>query len=132
MPCGVFATESARIASAIPGASRSSTLAVASGVTSRGPSPVPPVVRTSLASPASSSIASAIASRSSGTTRRTTSKPSAAQQLLEQVAARVLALAHVDAVGDRQHRRLHAGSFVFSTSRTSESSIPSSTAFAMS
>jgi hypothetical protein len=34
----------------------------------------------------------------------------AAQQLVEQVAARVLAFAHVDAVGDRQHRSLHAGS----------------------
>ena len=71
--CGVFAIESARIASAIPGARRSRTVIVASGVTSRGPRPVPPVVKTSLASTASSSIASAIESRSSGTTRRTTS-----------------------------------------------------------
>ena len=38
---------SARIASAIPGASRSSTGRVASGVTSRGVNPVPPVVSTS-------------------------------------------------------------------------------------
>ena len=38
-PCGVFAIASARIASAIPGAGRSSTLGVASGVTSRGPRP---------------------------------------------------------------------------------------------
>ena len=36
---GVFAIESARIASAIPGASRSSTERVASGVTSRGATP---------------------------------------------------------------------------------------------
>ena len=34
----------ARIASASPGTSRSITLRVASGVTSRGPSPVPPAV----------------------------------------------------------------------------------------
>ena len=47
--CGVFASESARSASAIPGATRSSTSAVASGVTSRGPSPVPPVVSTTAA-----------------------------------------------------------------------------------
>ena len=48
-PCGVFAIESARTASAIPGATRSSTSVVASGVTSRGPKPVPPVVRTTWA-----------------------------------------------------------------------------------
>ena len=36
----------ARISSARPGASRSSTSRVASGVTSRGPRPVPPVVTT--------------------------------------------------------------------------------------
>ena len=71
--CGVFASESARSASAIPGATRSSTSAVASGVTSRGPRPVPPVVSTTAASSASSAIASAIASRSSGTIRRSTS-----------------------------------------------------------
>src|SRR5262245_55950016 len=54
------------------------------------------------------------------------------EQLLEQVAARVLASAHVDAVGDRQHGGLHTASLVFSTSRTSESSMPESTALAMS
>src|SRR5262249_9238216 len=74
--CGVFAIESARMASAMPGAARSRTLAVACGVRSRGPSPVPPVVSTTSTSSARSSIARAIASRSSGTTRRTTSRPS--------------------------------------------------------
>jgi hypothetical protein len=54
------------------------------------------------------------------------------EQLLEQVAARVLASPHVDAVGDCQDRSLHTDSFVFSTNRTSASSMPSSTAFAMS
>ena len=42
---GVCRSPSARIASGSPGARRSSTESVASGVTSRGPSPVPPVVR---------------------------------------------------------------------------------------
>jgi hypothetical protein len=72
-PCGVFAIESARNACAIPGASRSSTSRVASGVTSRGASPVPPVVRTSRADRASSRTAAAISTRSSGTIRRSTS-----------------------------------------------------------
>ena len=72
-PCGVLAIESARSACAIPGASRSNTSRVASGVTSRGASPVPPVVRTNRAEAASSRIAAAIWSRSSGTARRSTS-----------------------------------------------------------
>jgi len=42
-----FASPAARITSARPGASRSITARVASGVTSRGPKPVPPVVTTS-------------------------------------------------------------------------------------
>src|SRR5690349_23966578 len=75
-PCGVFAIESARSACAIPGASRSSTSRVASGVTSRGARPVPPVVRTRRDEAASALIAAAISSRSSGTTRRSTSYPS--------------------------------------------------------
>ena len=45
MACGVLASEAARIASAMPGASRSRTASVASGVTSREVRPVPPVVR---------------------------------------------------------------------------------------
>ena len=54
------------------------------------------------------------------------------EELVEQVAARVLPRAHVHAVRDRENGRLHTGSFVFSTSLTSETTIPSSTAFAMS
>ena len=46
-PRGVIRILSARMASGIPGASRSTTAKVASGVTSRGEKPVPPVVRTS-------------------------------------------------------------------------------------
>ena len=44
MPIGVCFIDSARIASAMPGASRSITALVASGVTSSGVKPVPPVV----------------------------------------------------------------------------------------
>jgi len=43
---GVFFIPSARISSARPGISLSTTARVASGVTSRGPSPVPPEVKT--------------------------------------------------------------------------------------
>ena len=46
-PIGVRRSDSARIASARPGTSRSMTARVASGVTSSGVSPVPPVVNTS-------------------------------------------------------------------------------------
>jgi hypothetical protein len=52
-PSGVIFTLSALINSANPGASRSITSRVASGVTSRGPSPVPPVVKIRFAAPAS-------------------------------------------------------------------------------
>ena len=45
MPIGVCWRDSARIASAMPGASRSITARVASGVTSSGVRPVPPVVK---------------------------------------------------------------------------------------
>ena len=46
MPCGEMAVENARMASSRPGVGRSTTSAVASGVTSRGAKPVPPVVTT--------------------------------------------------------------------------------------
>ena len=45
IPIGVCRALSARSASAKPGASRSSTARVASGVMSSGVSPVPPVVK---------------------------------------------------------------------------------------
>ena len=60
---GVLRMPSARSASAMPGASRSITARVASGVTSRGPRPVPPVVRITSTVPASAQ------ARSSGTMR---------------------------------------------------------------
>jgi hypothetical protein len=75
---GVIARPAARIASASPGACRSTTSSVASGVTSRGPNPVPPVIATSATRSSSASVRRwvAMASRSSGvTTRRATSKP---------------------------------------------------------
>ena len=54
------------------------------------------------------------------------------EQHREQVAALVLARARDDAVGDRQNGRLHASTFVFSTSVTSAMTISLSIAFAMS
>ena len=57
------------MASPMPGTSRSHTAAVASGVTSRGPSPVPPVVTQSATSDAAASVmAASMRGRSSGTT----------------------------------------------------------------
>ena len=112
-------------------ASRSTTLGVASGVTSRGAKPVPPVVSTSDA--ASASPREPPRSRpSSGTTRPHHLEPSSRRSSSSDVAARVLAHTGVHAVGHGQHRRSHAGSFVFSTRRTSSIAIALSTAFAMS
>lgn len=54
------------------------------------------------------------------------------QELLEESAAFVVSLAARDPVGDGQHGRIHAGSLLFSRSRTSDSVIVSSTALAMS
>ena len=98
--------------------------AVASGVTSRGANPVPPVVNTSNECAASSTIASAIASRSSGTTRRTTSKPSSRRRSSSASPLASSRSPAMDAVGHGEHRRAHSGSFVFSTSRTSPISMP--------
>ncbi len=75
---GVWVRPAVRISSANPGASRSTTAFVASGVTSRGPNPVPPVVTTSPWTAASSRNARSISARSSGTTTRLlTSNPAA-------------------------------------------------------
>ena len=101
------------------------------GVTSRGPTPVPPVVQHDQFSRASSSIASAIAALV-GNDSRTTSKPSpvsnssSASPLLS---SRVPMSTPSETV---EHSSLHAGSFVFSSSRTSVTAIESSMAFAMS
>ena len=68
-----------RMASARPGAWRSSTTSVPSGVRSRGPNPVPPVVTTRPANPSAiSTSASPTDSRPSGTTRVSTTSKSAA------------------------------------------------------
>jgi hypothetical protein len=54
------------------------------------------------------------------------------EQLDEQAAALVVALARGDAVGDGEDGRSQTGSFVFSTSATSRMTISLSIAFAMS
>ena len=76
MARGVICKEAYRMASGMPGVSRSQTARVASGVTSRGANPVPPVVTSSWTSPLSAmafSMAS-ISGCSSGTMScRTTS-----------------------------------------------------------
>ena len=67
---GTYFSDSCRMSSPKPGSIRVQTRSVASGVTSRGAGPVPPVVTTrQQPSAASSRIAVAIASRSSGTIR---------------------------------------------------------------
>ena len=95
-----------RIASAIPGASRSITARVPSGVRSRGPNPVPPVVTTRPAKP-SAQLARA--------RRRPSSTPSAVTRCVDDLVARggqllderapalVVARAVGDAVGDGEH-----------------------------
>ena len=94
-----------RIASASPGASRSITRAVPSGVWSRGANPVPPVVTISPANPSVSSVsAAATASAPSGVTRwSTTSNPAPVELLDERPAAGVVAGAVGHPVADRQH-----------------------------
>ena len=68
MARGVICMESARIASGMPGVSRSITARVASGVTSRTENPVPPVVRISATPRSAQSVISRIStSFSSGT-----------------------------------------------------------------
>ena len=73
---GTWGRETARIASPKPASSLSSTAAVASGVTSRGAGPVPPVVMTRQhpASSTSSTRVARISSGSSGMTRAAASQ----------------------------------------------------------
>ena len=80
MACGVILRLAARMASARPGASRSMTARVASGVTSRGEKPVPPVVRMTSISPLSAqeiSISRMADSSSGRSDCLTTDQPSA-------------------------------------------------------
>src|SRR2546428_2014216 len=84
IPLGALSTEPPRTAFAMPGISRSMTRRVASGVTSFGDRPVPPVVRTTFA-PARTAARMAVATRStsSGTSSvRTTSMPEAVRRSL--------------------------------------------------
>ncbi len=71
-PRGVMRMLAARIASGMPGVSRSMTVLVASGVMSRGEKPVPPVVRIRDISSSSAHLTSSrrISSASSGTMAR--------------------------------------------------------------
>ena len=132
-PCGVRAIESARIASGIPGASRSSTDCVASGVTSRSARPVPPVVSTSSAPRGELDDRPRDLVLLVGHEPAQDGEPVGAQELLERGAASVLGFAARDPVGDREDGRPHARSpFVFSTRVISEITIPLSIAFAMS
>ena len=96
-----------RIASASPGASRSITARVPSGVRSRGPNPVPPVVTTSPAKPrVSSRSAAATASMPSAVTRcSTTSNAGVDEARDERAPGLVLARALGHAVGDGEHLR---------------------------
>ena len=125
----------------MPGASRSIAPSVASGVTSRGATPVPPVVRTS------AGLVGEIANRRFDVLALVGHDPAhhlvtlRREQLLERVAALVLALAGRDAVGNGEHRgftALPAGGSVeptppvFSSNFTSSMTISLSTAFAMS
>ncbi len=131
--CGVRAIASVRMASARPGASRSMNASVASGVTSRGAKPVPPVVSTSN-TPSSRELAQNALDRVGLVGHDPTLRIESvgAQERLQNIAARVIALAGMNAVRNGDDGRPHTGSFDFSTSVTSPMTIPLSTAFAMS
>ena len=105
---------------------------VASGVTSRGVRPVPPVVRTTRASVASPRSASAISSRSSGTRRRTTSYPSSRRSCSSRSplrSSRVPATTPSETVSTAAFRPAPSSS---RAARTSATTISLSIAFAMS
>ena len=94
-----------RIASASPGASRSMTCRVPSGVWSRGANPVPPVVTTRPAKPSVSSVraAATAAAPSVGDAVLDDLEPGRGQLLDERPTAGVVAGAVGHAVADRQH-----------------------------
>ena len=108
---GNESSDSRRMRSAMPGASRSSTARVASGVTSRGARPVPPVVSTrSAASPSHHAVsAETIWVVSSGTSCAIGDGVAAGRRpLAASVARGVGALALGAGVGDREDRDAHA------------------------
>ena len=117
---GVFASPAARISSASPGASRSITARVASGVTSRGPNPVPPVVTMSAWVPASSRRIASIRPDRRGPVRGCHVEAGLAQDPLGDLPGLVRARAVADAVGDREHgcdRSIDHGHILASESR---------------
>ena len=104
MAIGVCLSVSLRMASARPGASRSITASVASGVLSRGAKPVPPVVTMRLTSGEVGKFASAYRRADRDRRRRFWSRQSQRQlfeQLNERFAGFVLALAAGTGVADR-------------------------------
>ena len=101
-------------------------------MTSRGATPVPPVVSTSAASSASCGDRRRDLGGLVGHDSALDLVAVGGEQLLEHVAALVLARARDDTVRNRQNGRLHASTLVFSTSVTSAMTISLSIAFAMS
>ena len=115
-----------------PGGCAVETVRVASGVTSRGAKPYLPLSERATRRAASSATAAEIVSGLVRYDPPHDVEPLVSQQLLEHGAARILPLAGVHAIRDRQDRGLQISSFVFSTSRTSPICISLSIAFAMS
>ena len=103
---GVCASPAARISSASPGASRSSTALVASGVTSRGPNPVPPVVTTSVCDAArrTQRPLDRRRARPATTSRDGDVEAGAGEQLLAASPEPSARVPRGDAVGDREDR----------------------------
>ncbi len=120
-PCGVFAIESARSASAIPGATRST------HVERRLGRDVPRRRARCRRSSARARLGGELRDRRRDRVRARRARPAArprspspASSSASRSPLRSSRVAARDAVGDGQHRGLHAtGSFVFSTSRTS-------------
>ncbi len=131
--CGVRASASALIASARPGASRSRTPRVASGRHVAGRE-----TRPSGGENERNTHARKLANRGGDQLDLVGDDPALnvevrfTKQRLEDVARRILANACADAVGHGHDGRVQAGSFVFSTSWTSSTTIERSIAFAMS
>ena len=110
MPCGVWRSASARSASSMPGLSRSSIARAASGVTSRGAKPVPPVESTTsadvlVAQPreARGDLVALVGQHTAPHDLVTRAAASAGQHLARTVLARPV----VHAVGDREHGDPH-------------------------
>ena len=105
---------------------------VASGVTSRGVNPVPPVVRTSRFCPGEVDDRRCDRVRVILHDAPLDLEPLRGQELRQRVATQILPRAVMNAVRDGEHGGLHTGSLVFSTSVTPEIVIALSIALAMS